>query len=74
MKLEALTHLSKRQKHPPRISFREMCDEFNVTSGVLVSALRDKDSPKPLFKTANMTLVNTWYNASEVRKWWKNRQ
>ena len=62
-----------RIKRPPLSSCRELAAEFGCTTHQLAGLIA-MDAKAPRHKVdADGTVKNRWYDAKEVRKWWKAR-
>lgn len=59
----------------PLRTFTEMCEEFGVTQGVLMSRMgNDPTAPKPITRSGVHLKPQRYYKPSEMRKWWKSIQ
>ncbi len=63
--------LAKRR--PPCRSVSELAEEFGVDMRVLGRMLH-KNGPQPRLNRRDHGSRNNWYNAAEVRAWWKQEK
>lgn len=64
--------LSARKGHGggPKRTFSEMADEFGVHKNRLSILLGTHGGPAPVLKHRSITTRSTWYDPTEMRKWW----
>ena len=62
-------HAGKSRK--PLRTFRELAEELGLAAGQLRQAMATSKipAPQPVMK-AQGSVRNTWYDPTEVRKWW----
>jgi hypothetical protein len=64
---------AKRITYRPLRTFKEMAEEFGVTTNALRTAMINSrhEPPKKLLHTSSLTCANSYYDPAEMRAWWK---
>ena len=71
--LSFFSNVGKPQRKPLR-TFKEMTDEFGVSPGVLMAALRDEGAPSAEMQHFGKNSGNNrWYEPVAMRRWWALR-
>lgn len=67
-----LMRIKKDGHRKPLRLFKEMAEEFGVSSGLLKITILKNNGPKPVLNHTNASPgnKNTWYDPIEMRKWW----
>lgn len=66
-------HARKRSGvvRPSLHTFKELCDELNVSKTFMQVALRDKNGPKPIMTRSTVQGTKRYYNRGEFIAWFK---
>jgi hypothetical protein len=74
-KLLQLPKKADRIYRKPLRTFKEMAEEFGVSEQAVAVFLGTRDGPKPEIRSTGNCVVNrTWYDPTEMRRWWKSIQ
>lgn len=70
MKLDLPLATRKGHGGGPKRTITEMADEFGVRRQRLIAVLNHRDGPAPVLKQRSNAIGATWYDPTEMRKWW----
>lgn len=65
----------KKKPHPPTLSFKEICQQYEVASPKLNMLFKLHNGPQPrLRRLTPATGQNTFYDRAETRRWMRELQ
>lgn len=70
MKLDLNWASRKGHGGGPKRTITEIADEFGVHKNRLCILLGTHGGPKPVLKHRSIATRSTWYDPTEMRKWW----